>query len=154
MQLHELTSITTRGKRRLGQGHGSGRMKTAGRGTKGQKARYDIPLAFEGGALPLIKRLPFLRGKDRNKSLQQEVAVLNIKNLQVFPANAEVTLESLIQKNLISTRQATQGVKILGDGELSVALFVKVPVSKSARDKIHKAGGNVESESTIVTVTA
>lgn len=154
MQLHELTSISTKGKRRLGQGHGSGRMKTAGRGTKGQKARYDIPLAFEGGALPLIKRLPFLRGKDRNKSLQQEVAVLNIKNLQVFPANAEVTLESLMQKKLISTRQATQGVKILGDGELSVALFVKVPVSKSAREKIHKAGGSVESESTIVTVTA
>jgi len=154
MQLHELKSITAKGKRRLGQGHGSGRMKTAGRGTKGQKARYDIPLAFEGGALPLIKRLPFLRGKDRNKSIQEEVAVLNIKNLQVFPANAEVTLESLIQRNLISTREATRGVKILGDGELTVALIVKVPVSKSAQDKIQGAGGSVESESTTVTVTA
>lgn len=154
MQLHELQSITIRGKRRLGQGHGSGRMKTAGRGTKGQKARYDIPLAFEGGALPLIKRLPFLRGKDRNKSLQLETVVLNIKNLHVFTANAEVTLESLIQKKLISPRQATHGVKILGDGELALALTVKVPVSKSAQEKILKAGGHVENESTTVTVTA
>jgi len=154
MQLHELLSVTTKGKRRLGQGHGSGRMKTAGRGTKGQKARYDIPLAFEGGALPLIKRLPFLRGKDRNKSIQLEVAVLNIKNLSSYPANAEVTLESLVQKKLISSRQATQGVKILGDGEISVALTVKVPASQTAQEKIRKAGGRVESESTSVTVTA
>lgn len=154
MQLHELLSVTTKGKRRLGQGHGSGRMKTAGRGTKGQKARYDIPLAFEGGALPLIKRLPFLRGKDRNKSIQLEIAVLNIKNLSSYPANAEVTLESLVQKKLISSRQAAQGVKILGDGEISVALTVKVPASQSAQEKIRKAGGRVESESTSVTVTA
>jgi len=154
MQLHELLSVTTKGKRRLGQGHGSGRMKTAGRGTKGQKARYDIPLAFEGGALPLIKRLPFLRGKDRNKSIQPEVTVLNIKNLSSYPANAEVTLESLVQKKLISSRQATKGVKILGDGEIIVALTVKVPASQSAQEKIRKAGGHVESESTSVTVTA
>lgn len=154
MQLNELLSITAKGKRRLGQGHGSGRMKTAGRGTKGQKARYDIPLAFEGGALPLIKRLPFLRGKDRNKSLGQEVTVLNIKHLGSFLANAEVTLESLVKKNLVSQRQADQGVKILGDGELSVALIVKVPVSQSAQEKIQNAGGRVENGSTTVTVTA
>ncbi len=65
MKLSSLTKITKTRKKRLGQGHGSGRGKTAGRGTKGQKARRNIPLTFEGGALTLIKRLPFMKGKGK-----------------------------------------------------------------------------------------
>ena len=67
MKLENLTKVTDRKKKRLGQGHGSGRGKTGGRGTKGQKARGKVSLTFEGGALPLIKRLPFHRGKGKNK---------------------------------------------------------------------------------------
>ena len=67
MELNKLAKTTVKTKKRLGQGHGSGRVKTSGRGTKGQKARGKIPLRFEGGALPLIKRMPFHRGKGKNK---------------------------------------------------------------------------------------
>jgi len=131
MELHNLSKSTTTGKRRLGQGHGSGRVKTAGRGTKGQKARYDIPLAFEGGALPLIKRMPFLRGKDRNHSLHLDPIVLSLTSLNTLPANTEVTLESLLTHKLIDTADSKRGVKILNNGDLTVALVVKVPTSKN-----------------------
>lgn len=155
MELHQLSTIKTKGKRRLGQGHGSGRVKTAGRGTKGQKARYDIPLDFEGGALPLIKRLPFLRGKDRNHSIQPDAIAINVSNLNKIPAKTEITLENLIKYNVIDKSEAfKRGVKILGNGDLNVALLVKVPVSKSAEQKIIKAGGSIEPQSTTVTVTA
>jgi len=155
MELHQLTTITTKGKRRLGQGHGSGRVKTAGRGTKGQKARYDIPLDFEGGALPLIKRLPFLRGKDRNHSIHPETVAINVSSLNGLPAKTEITLENLVKLHVIDKSEAfKRGVKILGNGDLNVALLVKVPVSKSAEQKIIKAGGSIEPQPTSVTVTA
>ncbi|HVZ58224.1 MAG TPA: 50S ribosomal protein L15 [Patescibacteria group bacterium] len=155
MELHQLSTISHKDKRRLGQGHGSGRVKTAGRGTKGQKARYDIPLDFEGGALPLIKRLPFLRGKDRNKSLQAKPVVITLQQLNQLPKDTEVTLESLAQHKLISlTEGQLHGVKVLGDGNLSVALTVKVATSKNAEEKIVKAGGKVEPVLTSVSVSA
>jgi len=155
MQLHELTKINNKGKRRLGQGHGSGRMKTAGRGTKGQKARYDIPLDFEGGALPLIKRLPLLRGKDRNKSLQLKPVTLNVASLNALPKNAQVTVELLVKQRLVDSDEAAlRGIKILGDGDLSQALTVSVPVSKSAEEKIIQAGGRIEPASTTENATA
>lgn len=153
MELHTLTKSTTTGKRRLGQGHGSGRVKTSGRGTKGQKARYDIPLDFEGGALPLIKRLPFLRGKDRNNSIQAESVVISLATLNTLPANTEVTLESLMSHQLISKMDSERGVKVLDNGEISIPLVIKVPVSKGAEEKIVKAGGRVESQQITVTVT-
>lgn len=144
MELHTLNRFTTRGKRRLGQGHGSGRSKTAGRGTKGQLARNTVPLTFEGGALSLIKRLPFRRGKDRNHSIKREVPVLNVGDLKVFAKDSKVTLESLKKHNLLSLRE--EAVKILGDGEVLVSLTVLVPVTKSAKEKIEKAGGKVEEQ--------
>lgn len=148
MNLSHLDKIKTKKKKRVGQGHGSGRGKTAGRGTKGQKARNSVAIYFEGGALPLTKRLPFLRGKGRNRSLQQKPSVLNVSALNVFTKGSVVTLESLAEKRLViieSTKQ--KGVKILGDGELQVALTVKLPVSKGAAEKIKKAGGTVTVES-------
>lgn len=146
MHLNTLTSITKRSKKRVGLGHGSGRGKTSGRGTKGQKARGDVPLDFEGGALPLIKRLPFLRGKGRNKSIQKDRLVLNVGDLSVFEKGATVDLETLAKKGLIDLKVAQEaGVKILGDGEVNIVLTVKLPVSKSAAEKITKAGGTIES---------
>lgn len=145
MNISDLGKVTAKSKKRVGQGHGSGRGKTSGRGTKGTKARYKVALNFEGGALPLTKRLPFLRGKGRNKSLQQKAIVLNLSALSDFAKGAVVDIESLAKKGLVTLDAAQQkGVKILGDGEITVALTVKLPTSKSAAEKITKAGGTVE----------
>lgn len=143
MELHTLPKITTKSARRLGRGHGSGRVKTSGRGTKGQKARRDIKLHFEGGALPLIKRMPFLKGKGRNRSLKPAKMVINVKDLNALPAKSVIDTAFLIEKKLISKDAEFYGVKVLGDGELAVALTVKLPVSKGAKLKIEKAGGTV-----------
>jgi large subunit ribosomal protein L15 len=145
MNLSNLQKITTKKKKRVGLGHGSGRGKTSGRGTKGLKARGSVPLDFEGGALPLIKRLPFLRGKGRNKSLNTKSLTINVSALNLLPKNATVDIETLAKYNLVKLEEAKQiGVKILGDGELGVALTVKVSASKGAAEKIKKAGGSVE----------
>lgn len=144
MSLHTLVKITKKTKRRLGLGHGSGRSKTSGRGTKGQKARRRIALSFEGGALPLIKRMPFLRGKNRNNSFNQKPVVLNVEDLSSFAKGATIDMKSLIAAKLVKQNEVTKkGVKILGSGELTIALTVKVPVSAVAKTKIEKAGGSV-----------
>jgi large subunit ribosomal protein L15 len=144
MSLHTLVKITKKAKRRLGLGHGSGRSKTSGRGTKGQKARRRIALSFEGGALPLIKRMPFLRGKNRNNSYNQKPVVLNVEDLSSFAKGATVDVKSLIAAKLVKQNEVKKkGVKILGSGELTIALTVKVPVSAVAKTKIEKAGGSV-----------
>src|SRR5258707_1905572 len=95
MNLSHVAKVKTKSKKRLGQGHGSGRGKTSGRGTKGQKARNKVAIYFEGGALPLTKRLPFLRGKGRNRSLQIDPTVINVGALNVFPKGGIVDIESL-----------------------------------------------------------
>jgi large subunit ribosomal protein L15 len=144
MDLQSLQKITAKSKKRVGLGHGSGRGKTSGRGMKGQKARGDVPLDFEGGALPLMKRLPFLRGKGRNNSIRPEPFILNLTQLAVYKAGDTVNVDSLVKNKLVdSATLKNRGVKILGNGELSVALTVQVPVSKSASEKIQKAGGKV-----------
>jgi large subunit ribosomal protein L15 len=145
MNLSNLDRAKAKSKKRVGQGHGSGRGKTSGRGTKGQKARNKVAIYFEGGALPLTKRLPFLRGKGRNRSLQEKPSIINVEDLNVFPKGTVVTRESLVKQKLVPadfTKQST--IKILGDGELQVALTVKLSVSKGAEEKIKKAGGTVE----------
>jgi len=145
MNLSHITKIKAKSKKRVGLGHGSGRGKTAGRGTKGQKARNKVAIYFEGGALPLTKRLPFLRGKGRNRSLQEKAYAINVQALNVFPKGTIVTVDSLAKQGIVELESAKQkGVKILGDGELVVALTVKLPVSKGAAEKIKKAGGTVE----------
>lgn len=142
----ELQKITARKKRRLGQGHGSGRGKTAGRGTKGQKARGDIPLRFEGGAISLLKRLPFLRGKERNKTFQKKTIAVKLSALNVFKTGSTIDIKSLVEQKIVNASEAEQfGVKILSDGELNVVLTVSLPVSKGAQGKIEKAGGKVAS---------
>lgn len=144
MTLTDLKKLTKTKKKRLGQGHGSGRGKTAGRGTKGQKARTAIPLYFEGGALTLIKRLPFRRGKGKNRVFKKIPVTINVKVLNLFAANATVDLDSLVAKHIVTKEDAKMyGVKILGDGQLGVALTVKLPASKGARLKIEKVGGKL-----------
>lgn len=145
MNLTNLPSIVIRKKKRLGQGHGSGKMKTAGRGTKGQNARHNSELSFEGGALPLIKRVPFLRGKGRNFSFQNKPVIIAIKQLQVFSADDVVDIQALVKQGLVKENNAKKyGVKILGDGEMKTAVTIKVPISQKAKEKIEKAGGRVE----------
>ena len=145
MKLHALTKITEKSAKRLGQGHGSGRVKTAGRGTKGQKAKGNIPLSFEGGALTIIKRLPFMKGKGKNKSFSNGPVIVNVKALNLLKKDSIVDLKSLIENHIVEAESANKyGVKILGDGEISISLIVKLPVSKGALRKIEKAGGKVE----------
>ncbi len=145
MRLEKVTKITTKTKRRLGQGHGSGRVKTAGRGTKGQNARGKVSLSFEGGALSLIKRLPFRRGKGKNKVFKKKPMVINVKALNLFKKGETIDISSLVKNHIVDEKDAkVYGVKILGDGDLTVSLVVKLPVSKGALKKIEKAGGKVE----------
>lgn len=142
--MQNLPKITTKKMRRLGQGHGSGRGKTSGRGTKGQNARSSRALSFEGGALPLIKRLPFRRGKGRNFSLKNKPLTINIKVLNLLPAKSVVDIDALIKHNIVVSSEAKKfGVKILGDGDLKHALTIKLPISNSAKKKIEKAGGTI-----------
>jgi len=145
VEIHTLKKITKKSSRRLGQGYGSARAKTSGRGTKGQKARTKIKLSFEGGALPLIKRLPMLRGKGRNKSIKKAQIVINISDLNALPAKTVVDAETLVKYNIISRiiMEKKLGIKILGDGSLDKSLTVKLPVSKGARQKIEASGGSV-----------
>ncbi|MCL5970647.1 MAG: 50S ribosomal protein L15 [Patescibacteria group bacterium] len=145
MDLHNLKKTTTKKKRRLGQGHGSGRVKTSGRGTKGQKARGKIPIYFEGGNVSLIKRLPFLRGRGRNKPFKKRPITINVKVLNLLPKDSIVNVETLVKNHIVNKDEAqTYGVKILGDGNLNIPLTVKLPASKGARLKIEKAGGKLE----------
>jgi large subunit ribosomal protein L15 len=145
MKIEQLVKTTTKQKRRLGQGHGSGRVKTSGRGTKGQNAKGKRALSFEGGALPLIKRMPFRRGKGKNKLFRKKPIILNIKVLNLLKKDTVVDLKSLISHNIVDAEEAKiYGVKILGDGDLKVSLTINLPISKSAAKKVIKAGGKVE----------
>lgn len=142
MKLHQLPKLVKASKKRLGQGHGSGRVKTSGRGTKGQKARGKIKMGFEGGQLSLIKRLPLSRGRGRNKSFKAKPLIVNLKYLNLLVKETTVDLETLIKHKLVKADEAKKfGVKILGDGEIKIPLKISLPCSKSAKEKIEKAGG-------------
>jgi large subunit ribosomal protein L15 len=143
MELSNLPKVVGKRKKRLGRGLGSGRGKTAGRGTKGQKARGKPKLGFEGGQTPLIKKLPLRRGKGNPKISRKPLAV-NLKVLDLLPANSLVDLENLIKAKIVDEREVRSfGVKILGEGEIKVPLTIKLPISHKATKKIEKAGGKV-----------
>lgn len=143
MELSNLPKITKRGKKRRGRGTSSGKGKTAGRGTKGQKAREKIKFGYEGGQLPLLKRLPMRRGKGRNISFKKKSLVLNIKYLNLLAPNTVVDIQALVKKGLVAKGEEKYGVKILGEGSLGKSLTVKLPCSKGAARKIEEAGGKV-----------
>ncbi len=123
---------------RVGRGEGS-KGKTAGRGTKGTKARYQVPAHFEGGSTPIHMRLPKLRGfKNPFRTTFQVVNLDRISAL--YPEGGSVTVEDLVAKGAV---RAGQPVKVLGTGELTVAVEVTVDAfSATARDKIEQAGGS------------
>lgn len=144
MSLHTLPQIISKKNRRVGRGHGSGRVKTSGRGTKGQKARNSVPITFEGGAIPLIKRLPFLRGKMKNKSFIRKPITIKLSSLNVLPKDTVVDIDTLIKHKLVKEKEAKKfGVKILGNGDISVALKITLPLSEIAKEKIEKAQGTI-----------
>ena len=126
---------------RRGRGHGSGNGKTAGKGHKGQKARSGAPRpGFEGGQMPLYRRLPKRGFKCRNS---KEIVAINVADLERFEDGAEVTIETLMESGLITNPR--DGVKILGNGEITNKLNVKVSAfSASAKEKIEAAGGTAE----------
>lgn len=126
---------------RRGRGHGSGNGKTAGKGHKGQKARSGAPRpGFEGGQMPLYRRIP-KRGFTNRNSL--EIVGINVDVLNRFDNDAVVTVETLIEAGII--KNPRDGVKILGNGELTKKLTVKVNAcSAGAKEKIEALGGTVE----------
>ncbi|MER5221977.1 50S ribosomal protein L15 [Streptomyces flaveus] len=126
-------------KTRVGRGEAS-KGKTAGRGTKGTKARYQVPERFEGGQMPLHMRLPKLKGF--KNPFKTEYQVVNLDKLaSLYPEGGEVTVADLVAKGAVRKNSL---VKVLGQGEISVALEVKVDAaSASAKEKISAAGGTV-----------
>jgi len=132
-----------RKSKRLGRGLGSGRGRTAGRGTKGQKARagFSMRASFEGGQLPLVKRLPEKRGF--TNIFRTEYEFVNVGRLNLFEPESEVTPQRLAEVRLI--RSLRKPVKILGDGELQKPLTVRANrFTETAKRKIEMAGGRVE----------
>ena len=126
---------------RRGRGHGSGNGKTAGKGHKGQKARSGATrIGFEGGQMPLYRRLPKRGFTNRNS---KTIVGVNVEKLERFDADSVVTVETLLESGVI--RHAYDGVKILGNGELTKKLTVKVNAfSEGAKAKIEALGGTCE----------
>lgn len=141
LKVHHLRPAAgaNKSKIRVGRGEAS-KGKTAGRGTKGSKARKNVPASFEGGQMPLHMRLPKLKGF--KNPFRTEYQVVNLTKLgELFPAGGEVSVEDLVTKGAVRSGRL---VKVLGDGEISVALTVKAHAfSGSAREKIAAAGGSV-----------
>lgn len=145
MKLHELSSPAGSKKsvKRIGRGAASGQGKTAGKGHKGQKARAGRGMrpGFEGGQMPLQRRVP---KRGFNNIFAKEIAAVNVSALdKAFEDGATVTVDALIEKGLI--KKALDGVKILGNGEISKKLTVQVnSFSEAAKQKIEAAGGKAE----------
>lgn len=145
MKLHELSPAvgSTKERKRIGRGAGSGQGKTAGKGHKGQKARAGrgIRPGFEGGQMPLQRRLP---KRGFNNIFRKEIAIVNVADIDAaFDNGAVVTIEALIEKGLV--KKELDGVKVLGHGEMSKSLTVQVNAySASAKEKIEAAGGKAE----------
>ncbi|MCI9137671.1 MAG: 50S ribosomal protein L15 [Lachnospiraceae bacterium] len=126
---------------RRGRGHGSGNGKTAGKGHKGQKARSGAPrIGFEGGQMPLYRRIPKRGFTNRNS---KDIVAVNVDVLEVFDNDAVVTIENLIERGII--KNPRDGVKILGNGDLTKKLTVQVNAfSEGAKEKIEALGGKAE----------
>ena len=144
MKIHELKAVdgSTKEVKRIGRGHGSGNGKTAGKGHKGQKARAGRGqrFGFEGGQMPLQRRVP---KRGFNNIFATEYAVVNLSDLNTFEDGAVVDAAALIEKGII--KKEYDGLKVLGNGELSKKVTVKAAAfSASAKDKIVAAGGKYE----------
>ncbi len=145
MKLHELSPAagSTKARKRIGRGAGSGQGKTAGKGHKGQLARAGRGMrpGFEGGQMPLQRRLP---KRGFNNIFRKEIALVNVADIDAaFDNGAVVTIDALVEKGLV--KQVLDGVKVLGNGEISKSLTVQANAfSESAKQKIENAGGKAE----------
>ena len=140
--LHNLKPAknSRKNRKRIGRGNGSGSGTYSGRGSKGQKQRGSVPFLFEGGQLPLIKRLPHMRGF--TNIFRIEATPVNLDILEEFRSGSKVTIEKLVEAGVI--RKNSSKVKILGDGELTKKLNVTAHAfSKSAKAKIEAVGRSV-----------
>lgn len=147
MKLHDLRPNEGGGvkaRKRVGRGIGSGTGKTSGKGHKGQNARSGggVRPGFEGGQMPLFRRLP---KRGFTNIFGKQYAIINVSDLNKFEEGTVVTPEFLIENNFVKKSTAIDGVRVLGDGELNVALTVKAQhFSKSAKEKIEACGGKAE----------
>lgn len=144
MKLHELTPAygSTKEAKRIGRGHGSGNGKTAGKGHKGQKARagHGMRPGFEGGQMPLQRRIP---KRGFNNIFAKEIVAVNVAALNVFEDGAVVDATALQAKGII--KKADTALKVIGNGNITKKLTVKANAfSKSAEEKITNAGGKIE----------
>ena len=144
LQMHDLKPApgAKRDRIRVGRGEGS-KGKTSGRGDKGTKKRYQVRPGFEGGQLPLYMRLPKLRGF--KSPFKKEYQVVNVAALaELFPQGGEITVADLVAKGAV---RKGQPVKVLGDGDNSLAITIKrVKASASAKAKIEAAGGSISED--------
>lgn len=144
MKIHELGAVegSTKKVKRIGRGHGSGNGKTAGKGHKGQKARAGrgMRFGFEGGQMPLQRRVP---KRGFNNIFASEIVAINVSALNVFEDGTVIDAAALIEKGII--KKEYDGVKILGNGEITKKLTVKAAAfSETAKEKIVAAGGKYE----------
>lgn len=142
MKLHELKPAegSRQVRNRVGRGTSSGNGKTAGRGQKGQKARGKVRLGFEGGQMPLFRRMPKRGFKNINR---KEYAIVNLETLNKFEDGAEVTPALLVESGIIKDEK--NGIKVLGNGTLNKQLTVKASkFSASAKEAIESKGGKAE----------
>lgn len=144
MNLHELSPAegAKKSSKRIGRGHGSGWGKTAGKGHKGQKARSggSIRPGFEGGQMPLQRRVP---KRGFNNIFAKTIVAINVSALNAFDDGAEVTAQDLFEKGIV--KKECDGIKVLGNGTINKKLTVKVAAfSESAKQKIEAAGGKAE----------
>ena len=140
MKLNELVKLTSKKSQRVGRGEASGKGKTSGRGMKGQKARGKLPVSFEGGQLPIIKRLPFRRGIGNRKPPAK--LTINLSRLEVFASGATVDSEALLKEKLIKAVDLGKKIKIVA-GKIDKPLKILIPTTLSAKKTIEKAKGSV-----------
>ena len=147
MKLHDLRPQEGGGvkaKKRLGRGIASGTGKTSGRGHKGQKARSGggVRPGFEGGQMPLFRRLP---KRGFTNVFKKQYAIVNVEALNQFDNGSDITLDTLVDRGIVKRADAVDGLRVLGNGEINVSVNVKAEhFTKSAAEKIEAAGGKVE----------
>ena len=149
MKLNSLSSKKTKSKKRLGRGIGSGKGKTSGRGHKGQKSRSGVAIkSFEGGQMPLYRRLPKRGFKSFNNRNKNSIAIINLSKIQeilekkkILP-NSKLNLSTLQKIQLVNKKYSK--LKLLGSGDINEKFDIEVNfISKSAKEKIEKSGGKV-----------
>jgi len=138
LTLNSLPKIISKSKKRVGRGYGSGKGgHTTGRGQKGQKSRGSIPTWFEGGQLPLIRRTPFIKGKNRFKSLKPKPILISLNQLNKFETGAVVDLSAVVKLFKLNSKAVNiRGVKIIANGKLEKSLIVNLPMSVTAQKAI------------------